>query len=237
MGTKIQTRKLARPGRTATVAVRTMREDVRAFKREIILNAATDVFYNTSYQNSSVDDIATAMSVTKAVVYYNFTSKEEVLEQIIDRSIALTHESIDHGIAAGRTPAQKLALLCFFYAFHILKNQKMVAVYFREERNFSAALRRRTTMLEKSVDEKVSTILNVGIVSGEFRRCDTRLMAITIMGMISMGFHWYREGGRLSAEALSRHFSNQALRLAGYSGELGLDDAAFKLTDREAQRL
>jgi len=235
MGIKPQARRASRIDRAAANTPHTMREDVRAFKCGIILNTAIEVFYINGYQNSSVDDIAAAMSVTKAVIYYNFNSKEVVLEQIIDRSIALTHENIDHGITAGRTPAQKLALLCFFYAIHIFKNQKMVAVYFREERSFSAALRRRTTMMEKSVDEKVAAILNAGVVSGEFLRCDTRLMAITIMGMISMSFHWYREGGRLSTEALGRHFYDQALHLVGYDGDLGLDEAAFKERQSQSQ--
>jgi AcrR family transcriptional regulator len=229
MAVKIQPTKPTRSERNDVGAASALRENVRTFKRETIHNAAIEIFYSNGYQNSTVDNIAEAMSVTKAVVYYNFSSKEEVLEKIIDRTIALTHESVDQGIAAGRTPAQKLALLCFFYAGHILKNQKMVAVYFREERSFSTALRRRISMLEKSVDEKVSAILDAGILSGAFHVSDTRLMAITIMAMISIAFHWYRESGRLSAEVLSQHFSEQALRLAGFNGDLGLEEAMFKL--------
>lgn len=228
MAVKVQAKRTLRTER-AVNRPSVMREDVRAFKREIILNTAIDVFYDNGYQNSSVDDIAAAMSVTKAVVYYNFSSKEEVLENIIDRTLTHTHESIDRGIEAGKTPAQQLALLCFFYAGHILTHQKMIAVYFREERNFSTALRRRTSILEKSVDEKVANVLDAGVISREFRPMDTRLMAITVMGMVSITFHWYRTGGRVPAQNLCRHFSEQALRLAGFSGELGLDDSAFKL--------
>jgi TetR/AcrR family transcriptional regulator, cholesterol catabolism regulator len=227
MAIKLSARKSPRAERNGGAT--TMRDDVRAFKRELILNTAIDIFFDKGYQNSTVDDIAAAMSVTKAVIYYNFTSKEEVLENIIDRTAGLTHECVDRGITVGKTPAQKLALVCYFYADHILRHQKMIAVYFREERNFSAALRRRMTILEKSVDEKISAILEAGAISGEFLKGDTRLGAITLMGMISMAFHWYRETGRVSREGLCRHFADQALRLVAFEGDLGLDDAAFKL--------
>lgn len=227
MATKLNPRKAPRSERA--VGPTTMRDDVRAFKRELILTTAIDIFFDKGYQNSTVDDIAAAMSVTKAVVYYNFNSKEEVLENIIDRTAALTHECVDRGVNQGKMPAQKLALACYFYADHILRHQKMIAVYFREERNFSAALRRRMTILEKSVDEKISSVLEAGAISGEFLKGDTRLTAITIMGMISMAFHWYRESGRVSREGLCRHFAEQALRLVGFKGDPGLDEAAYKL--------
>jgi AcrR family transcriptional regulator len=169
------------------------------------------------------------MSVTKAVIYYNFDSKEEVLSSIVDRTLSYTHESIDRGIAAGSTLAQKLALACFFYAAHILTHQKMIAVYFREERNFPVALRRRTSLLEKSVDEKIAAVLGAGVISREFEPLDSRLMAITIMGMMSMNFYWYRARGRLSAQGLCRQFAEQALRLTGFTGNLDLDDAVWRL--------
>jgi AcrR family transcriptional regulator len=227
MASNVNTRKSPRSERAGGPS--TMRDDVRAFKRDLIRKTAIDVFFDKGYQNSTVDDIAAAMSVTKAVVYYNFTSKEEVLENIIDHTAGLTHECVDRGIAVGKTPAQKLALVCYFYADHILRHQKMIAVYFREERNFSPALRRRMTILEKSVDEKLSAVLEAGSISGEFIKGDTRLWAITIMGMISMSFHWYRESGRVSREDLCQHFYEQALRIVGFKGGLGLDESAFKL--------
>lgn len=211
-----------------------LREDVRAFKREMILNAAIEVFYEKGYMNSTVDDIAAAMSVSKAVVYYNFKSKEDVLEFAVDRSLELTHRNIDRGLELGKTPAQKLALACFFYASHILANQKLIALFFREERNCSPSLRRRTASRGKAVDDKIVGVLDAGVAIGAFRPMDTELMAETILGMISMAFDWYRDRGRARAQQICRHFSEQALRLAGFTGELGVDEAAFTLAADES---
>lgn len=217
MPTKPRTKKRHGPTR---VASSTLREGVRAFKRGIILNTAIDTFYAKGYQNVTVDDIAGAMSVTKAVVYYNFDTKEDILEAIIDRTTELSREAIDRGIEIGTTPAHKLALACFFFADHMMKDQKMVGVYFREDRCFSPALRARTTKAEKLMTEKLVKVIESGVSAGEFRPCDAQVMAITLMGMISMAFYWYREEGRLPRESLCRNFSTQALRMMGYEGEM-----------------
>ncbi len=228
-GHAIKPGKSTKRGRTLRTAPRTLREDVRAFKREIVLSTAIEIFYRDGYQNSTVDDIAAAMSVSKAVVYYYFETKEAVLEAVIDRSAELSRASIDRGLEGGTTPAQKLALACFHFAAHVLKDQKIIGVYFREERCFSRSLRARTTISEKNLVAKLSQVIAAGIKSNAFRECDTRLMAKDIVGIISMSYYWYREGGQLSREALCRHFAAQALRLVGYEGEMALDERPFEL--------
>lgn len=127
---EIDTTKRPRKAATKPSSTGTMRDDVRAFKREIILAAAVDAFYSQGFENTSVDDIAAAMSVTKAVLYYNFASKLAVLETIVDRTAAWSLEAIERGIAQGATPAQKLALLAFHSTAHILEHQKLVATIF-----------------------------------------------------------------------------------------------------------
>src|SRR3546814_10389884 len=67
-----------------------LRENVRAFKRELIINAAIEVFYRDGYQSATVDDVAASMSMTKAVVYYYFKSKETLLQAIIERCSEIT---------------------------------------------------------------------------------------------------------------------------------------------------
>ena len=197
-----------------------MRDDVRAFRREIILAAAIDAFYSQGFENTSVDDIAAAMSVTKAVLYYNFSSKLEVLETIVDRTTAWSLEAVERGITQGSTPPEKLALFAFHTAAHILEHQKLVGIYFREERSFSPALLERARRIERRCVELVTGILDEGVTRGEFELSDSRLTAISLIGMISQAFYWYREGGRLSLEDVGRHFADSALALVRFKGEL-----------------
>lgn len=200
-----------------------LRDDVRAFKRERIIGASIEVFYERGFQNATVDDVAASMSLTKAAVYYYFDSKEALLDAIIERCSDLTLEAIERGIAEGDSPATSLVSACYRFAHVVLDNQKLIALYFREERNFSSKLRQRVTATEKSVTLKLSNVLDAGIRAGEFRECDTQHLALNINGMISMSFYWYSEHARISKDALCRRFTLDALYLAGFKGPIELD--------------
>src|SRR6516164_7524946 len=120
---------IKKPARSAPAATMRMplRDDVRAFKREAIINAAIEVFYRKGYQTATVDDVAATISVTKAAVYYYFESKEALLQVLIERCSDLTLKAVDRGIAGGDTPAKQLALACFCFAAMVLGNQKLIA--------------------------------------------------------------------------------------------------------------
>src|SRR3546814_4238974 len=66
----------------------------------------------------------------------------------------------------------KLALTSFHFASMILGNQKMIALYFREERYFPEALRARLLEAERAVTSKLSKVIDSGIRRGDFRSCD-----------------------------------------------------------------
>ena len=52
-----------------------MREEVQAFKRERILQAAVALFYEHGFTGTTLDDIAHSLGVTKPFIYAHFRSK------------------------------------------------------------------------------------------------------------------------------------------------------------------
>src|SRR5947207_3742350 len=66
------------PGASPWRASRERRRD-RELKREAVIRAAAREFNRKGYHNTSLDDIATALEVTKPTVYYYVTSKEQLL--------------------------------------------------------------------------------------------------------------------------------------------------------------
>src|ERR1700737_4297762 len=51
----------------------------REVKREAVIRPAAHAFNRKGYHNTSLDDIAAALDVTKPTVYYYVTSKEQLL--------------------------------------------------------------------------------------------------------------------------------------------------------------
>lgn len=63
---------------------RLTREQSQALTRERILSAAGDVVARDGYDGASVDRIAEAAGYSKGAFYSNFSSKEDVLDQLLE---------------------------------------------------------------------------------------------------------------------------------------------------------
>jgi len=59
------------------------RKKSRAKTREKILKVATKLFARKGFDGARVDEIAQKAGVNKALIYYYFKSKEEILEEIM----------------------------------------------------------------------------------------------------------------------------------------------------------
>lgn len=223
--------KVKTPARTRSVPKgRNLRNDVQEFKRELIINSAIDIFYEKGFQSTTVDEIAAAMSVTKAVVYWNFSSKLELLDEIVDRIFAKLSQClacIDHK----RSAAKNLAEVCFIHGSTVLSNQKEVALYLFERRNVSAELKRKITSQRDLLIGTLATVLANGVKAGEFHLTDHELVAYDIFSLTMMTFdwRWHRDVKRHSLENLCVHFAEQALRLAGYAGAFPFEDGELTL--------
>jgi AcrR family transcriptional regulator len=51
-------------------------------RKKELLDAALELFYESGYDNTSINDIINKVGVTKGAFYYHFKSKEEVLDTI-----------------------------------------------------------------------------------------------------------------------------------------------------------
>jgi AcrR family transcriptional regulator len=65
----------------------TRRDEQRARTRRELLDAAAVVFARQGYHATSVDEVAEAAGYTKGAVYSNFTSKEQLFLELLDRQI------------------------------------------------------------------------------------------------------------------------------------------------------
>ena len=63
----------------------------RELKREAVIRAAAREFNRNGYHNTSLDDIAAALQVTKPTVYYYVTSKEQLLFECFVAGVEQIH--------------------------------------------------------------------------------------------------------------------------------------------------
>jgi len=85
-----------------TTAERRARE--KAQRRQEILNAARQEFFERGFHRPTVDDVATRAEVSKGTIYLYFASKEDLLAHLLLEGLDLLVEEMD--AVCGPEPAQ-----------------------------------------------------------------------------------------------------------------------------------
>jgi AcrR family transcriptional regulator len=89
-----QTAKEPAPHTQAAAPVRRLR---RAERREQILAAATQAFARAGFAATSLDDIATAAGISRAILYRHFDSKSDLYRAVLDRACARLASAVGTG--------------------------------------------------------------------------------------------------------------------------------------------
>ncbi len=111
--------------------------------RTLVIDAAVRLVASRGFSATSVDDIAAEAGVAKGSVYYNFTSKSDILEAALDegtaRLRAALSEARDAAPDAGRVDAMVRALLVAVHSYPDLA-KLLAAEVFRAEREWQQSI-------------------------------------------------------------------------------------------------
>jgi AcrR family transcriptional regulator len=192
-----------------------IKDEVAALKRERIVSAAVDLFYDSGYEHTTLEAVAERLGVTKPFIYAHFKSKTELLAEICGRGIGSSLRAIDGVLAINTTPTEKLRKLGQLFVASVLENQKPIGIFTREEKNLTPRDFKRISEMRRSFDAKLTGLLNVGLRRGEFRMADPAITTLAIDGIVSWTYVWYRQNGRLSAADLADELAALILAMAG----------------------
>ena len=192
-----------------------IKDEIAALKRERTIQAAVELFYERGYENTTLEAVAERLGVTKPFIYAHFGSKAELLAEICGRGIRSSLDSINDVLAQKQTATQKLRLLGQRFVAAVLKDQKHIAIFAREEKNLAPGDFVRISNMRRDFDAKLCGLLDAGIGTGEFKLSDSRVPALAIGGLVSWIYVWYRPNGRLSQADLADEVSELILSMVG----------------------
>ncbi len=196
-----------------------LRAELRAHKRERILETATRLFYEHGYRATSMESIADELSATKPFIYYHFKNKYDILEAIALRVIRMATESLARASTTAGTPVEVISNMVRNYAGLVIDEQRIIAVFWREESNFSEDTRHQILAEQRRFHETLEGVLREGQAAGLFTIEDLPLTSLAISNLITFTYTWYRADGPLSALALSEHYVGLVLRMLGAAPE------------------
>jgi len=194
-----------------------LRDNVTNLKRDRILKEAAKLFFERGYLQTSVDAIAERLGATKPFVYYHFHSKAAILVEICEKSNRDVLAAADSAMSAIGSPRVRFEQFLREFTHVALQQRQLVAIYFREEISLPPDASERIKRMRKSINVRLTALLNEGIDTGDFQIEDPRMGALVIAGMSSYAFAWYRENGRLDQQEVTNRIVKMALKLVSAS--------------------
>ena len=72
--------------------------------RDQIVEAADQLFYRQGYEHTSFSNIADAVRISRGNFYYHFTTKDEILDAVIETRLANTRTMLERWEIEGSGP-------------------------------------------------------------------------------------------------------------------------------------
>jgi TetR/AcrR family transcriptional regulator, cholesterol catabolism regulator len=188
--------------------VEDIRDAVTRLKRERIISTAVDLFHNHGLGNTTLEAVAEKMNVTKPFIYSHFKSKGDLLAEICAHGIRASLDVMNRIVASKGTATEKVEALAREFMMAVLENQGHIAIYTREQKHLSPGDAKAIDNMRREFDRKFCGLLNEGVATGEFVIDDVQMASLSIGGIVSWSYVWYRPDGRLTqaetAEKISR---------------------------------
>ena len=175
-----------------------------------ILECALRLFVINGYSGTSVDEIAAAVGMTKGAVYFNFRSKEDMLNKLLDEAEKIIVDGAIAAVAqAAPTAIEKLvvfmnhqASVALSHTHHLLMLILMSIEFFGSNTETEVKVRATYRRLYSCIEN----IIHLGQVEGTIRK-DIRSYDLTSIVMAEHDgvlIEWYRRPGELQGPSLTR---------------------------------
>ena len=110
------------------------REAAFEFKKDLILKVAAENFFKKGYTKTRIDDITSALGVTKPYIYYHFSSKLEILEEICGRTSVFAADLAESAVNQmdGRSVVDRLRIFVRNFSLRVIEERMFLSIYFSE---------------------------------------------------------------------------------------------------------
>ena len=173
-----------------------------AERRLQLMEVGCDVFAETGFDNASLEIIALRAGVTKPIIYEHFGGKEglhaAIVEQEMDRLVALVSEAMSDGSPRSRFEAAVVAFMSY-----AADEPAAFAVLTRET---SAPARPGMTRVIDQLTERVGTIFRRELARAGYDRRVAPIYAAALLGMVTQAGRWWASAGMpVSRDQVIRH--------------------------------
>ena len=161
-------------------------------KRDAVIRVAARAFHERGFHNTSLDDIAAALEVTKPTIYYYVPNKEQLLFECFVAGLEPIHAAL-RDVKDSKAPArERLCAVLRQYVAAIASEFGWCMVR-AEEQDLGENLSAQVRALKAIIDQGIRKLLREGMRDGSIETRDVKMSAFALAGAVNWIAHWYRD--------------------------------------------
>ncbi|NVL93263.1 MAG: TetR/AcrR family transcriptional regulator [Desulfobacterales bacterium] len=179
-----------------------------AFKdtRRILLNAATNLFYQKGYPNTTIREIGQKAGISNSIIYHYFKNKEEMLFEIIQVAAKDLVNALVEIQQEVEDPVECLKeMLTSHMVVWCLNRKRESKIIVADDYWLTGKRREANRIIQRQIYRLYIDKLEELHENRLLEHIDLKVLAFTIFGAINSFFRWYREGGSLSKEDVAQN--------------------------------
>ncbi|WP_300347149.1 TetR/AcrR family transcriptional regulator [Clostridium sp.] len=180
--------------------------------KKAIFEAAINVFATSGYNGSTVDEIASKANLAKGTLYYNFNSKEDIFNFVVENGVKIWNDKLKEIEQSKKEPIDKIKNLCGMQ-FKLLYDNKS---FFKLVISQLWGKETRQDELRNKISEYIGgieRILNEAMVKKQIRECDTSLLAHSLFGsLLSASLYELSVDKELDVDRIIEELTKNTLR-------------------------
>ncbi|MDZ4850055.1 MAG: TetR/AcrR family transcriptional regulator [Pirellulaceae bacterium] len=177
---------------------------------EIYIKAA-QIIYEKGYAAASMSDIAEAMQMTKAGIYYYIKSKEDLLFAIMTYAMDRLEEEVVTPARAERDPEKRLRMIIRNHGRLLTEGVQAISILSDEVSALTPRHRQKILDRKRAYFDLVRHTLDALKATGKLRAIDSTVATFGLFGMLLWLPRWYVAQGKLSSQKVVDELSKLAI--------------------------
>ncbi len=175
-----------------------------------ICRIAARVFYEKGYGGASMQDIAKAVGLTKAGLYYHVESKDRLLFEIVNYGMDILDENVLQKLKAIEDPREKLRQTIIGHIDLIVRARDLeITVILHENRSLKGTLRKKINARKKAYIRFLEDLIaQVQQQAGGKPLISPRLATFALLGIVNWLYQWYRPEGPIKQHEIAQAYAD-----------------------------
>jgi AcrR family transcriptional regulator len=176
-----------------------------------VLDKAAALFAAQGFAATSLKDVADAVGLQRSSIYYYYPSKDALLEELI-QGVTIPVVRVFRDVGAEKlSPLATLREVVRRLVLWVADPKTHFRLMDRSEAELPEAVAKVHRDAKRHVLAEMVKLIDSAIMAGEARAKDSRVGALSVIGMAMWTAWWYQPGYGPSLEAISEEIADNAV--------------------------